>query len=132
MAPYIPHKAEIPKASNGSLDVPRSKIGLMQIEHHACQVGEEAETGNDEVVDHVVVGPLVEGHDAQEAAQRVEDERAEVGSQRDGEQGVGQRGELVVRGVAEAREDAVRQSGDGCIGGRAGVGEDAARQPAHR
>ena len=50
----------------------------------------------------------MEGHDAQEAAKRVKDERAKVGSERDGEQRVGERRQLIVREIAEAGEDAVR------------------------
>ena len=76
------------------------------------------------MLDHVVVVALVVGHDAQEATERVEDEGAEVGGQRDSQQRVGQRGQLVVREVAEAGKDAVRQRGNGRIGGRAGIAED--------
>ena len=50
----------------------------------------------------VVVVALVIGNHAEEATERIEDEGAEVGSERDGEQGVGQRRQLVMRQVAEA------------------------------
>ncbi len=59
-----------------------------------------------------------------DAAQRVEHEGAEVGGERDRQQGVGQGGHLVVGGIAEARKEAVGQRLDGGVGGSAGVAEE--------
>ena len=66
---------------------------------------------------------LVVSDDAEQATETVEDERAEVGCERQRKERVGKRGHLVVRGVAEAGEDAVGQRGDGGVGGGAGVAE---------
>src|ERR1700744_6114558 len=55
-----------------------------QVEGHENQVGQQPEAGNKEVADETVIGALVEGHDAEEAAERVQDEGAEVGCEGDG------------------------------------------------
>ena len=64
----------------------------------------------------IVVGAFVECHHAQEAAQRIQNERTEVGCEGKGQQGVGSAAILSCE-RAEAGEDAMRKSCDGRIGG---------------
>jgi len=71
----------------------------------------------------VLIATLGVGDDAEQAAQPVEDEGAEIGCERDGEQRVGQRGHLVVGGIAEAGEDAMWQSRDGGVRRSSGIAE---------
>src|ERR1035441_3640502 len=53
------------------------------VEGHADQVCEQSEAGNEQVKHHVIIGTLMEGHYAQEAAQCIKDKRPKVGGKRD-------------------------------------------------
>ena len=84
------------KEVNGSVDSPdcsnaeseerlfecaQVEYGTDQVEGHASQIGEETKAGDEQVQDHVVVRAFVEGDNAQEAAERIQDEGTEVRSQ---------------------------------------------------
>jgi hypothetical protein len=83
---------------NGSVDAPDSgdaeseqwflessqvEDGTDQVKAMQVRLARRPKPWNEQMQDHIVVGPLVEGHDAQEATERVEDEGAEVGGEGD-------------------------------------------------
>ena len=119
-------------ASRGSLLVPYPMKRPDQIEAHARQVGYKAEYGDGHVPQETVARMFVVGHHADHAAHSVQQEGAEIGSQGDGEQRIGQRRHTVVSGVAEARPETLREGLDGGVGGGAAIAEGHAhRQAAH-
>src|ERR1017187_6958600 len=101
----------------------QAEDGPDQVKSHASEVGEESKARNEQMQDYVEVGPLVIGNDGKETTECVEDEGAEVGSERYREQRIGQRCELVVRGIAEVGEDVVGQCGNGGVARRSRIGE---------
>ncbi len=72
---------------------------------------------------HAEVRMIVVGDHANDAAQTVEDERTEVGSQRDGEQGIRERCHLVMGRVPETRKQPMRQCLDRSVLRSAGIAE---------
>src|SRR5580700_4691299 len=91
------------------------KEGTGDIEAHQDQIRDEAKARNEGVLEEAVVGTAMIRDHAEEAAERVKDEGAEVRCESNGEQGIGKGGHGVVRHVAEVGEDVVRQCGDSCV-----------------